>query len=288
MPPLWEGPRRALGGILATNVTGRRRDDRAQLLWPDGMMQRAAQRAVKPITGTWRSGGTGNRGEAYVLFVVEQNGKIVATDMDRHGQMVGRVSRGQDGRAIVQGTFARSDGTRGSFQWVVAPHGGTFDGIWRAGGRQGSWDGVKQGDGIHRELLAYLVDRQAQLRGAGLARDPALGAMGLAGVDMCDAKVFGVKIGKVPCGFSAEGPGGSKIEVNRRGIEAKPPSLEKIIEETTGTSGPGATPPADTGETPVERSSKFLKIALGVAVVGSIIGLFAYARTRKEPAGAQA
>ncbi len=105
---------------------------------------------------------------------------------------------------------------------------------------------------------------------------------------MCDAKVGGVKIGKVPCGFTAKGPGGSEIKVNRHGIEATPPSLEQIIEETTGTCSPGATLPADTGETPVERSSKFLKIALGVAVVGSIIGLFAYARTRKEPAGAQA
>lgn len=233
---------------MAMNVLGRSGDDRAKVLWPDGMGR--GPRVVKAVTGVWRT-------RLGKLYVIESSGKLVAKDGTN--RMVGAVMRGADGRAVVKGVF-RGSTVKGTFEWMIESHGQRLSGVWRtAVGGQGAIDAIKESNGVPQYLVQELVS------------SPGLGG-GFEGVRYCDAKALGVKIGRVPCGWEGVGPGGSTIKIDRKGVQV---GTEEAIEQ-------GQAPAPE--ESAADRGKRHMKVALVVAGVAAVIGLFSMRRRSPAPA----
>ena len=266
-------------------------------LTPVEIAQREANRAAS-LTGTWRARGTDprTRDVANALILMERSGVVTGTDTDARGMIKGRVFALADGQRVVRGYFVREDGRKGAFAWMVTGKGAQLRGQWKdADGSAGIWEAIKQGDGVSRDLLAFLKKRQWQAsRPPQRANAPAsmgpniagglsgLGSLsgGVEGLTYAHLKVGGVNVGKVPSGFQAKGPGGSEIKVNRKGVQVKPPSIERLIEDVTGggsSSSKPAPPSAPVVDEAGSRSKRVLYgtlAAAGVAVVVALVAVF--------------
>src|SRR3990167_4818073 len=244
-----------------------RSDDRKRLLFPEGFGVGALAAAARhPVTGVWRSHGTipGKPGTAAMLFLEERQGQVVGRDTDSHGRLVGVIKVDRQGRKVISGQFVRSDGRKGVFDWLFASGGQHFSGVWRTAGAQGGWGGIQQGAGLTPQLRGFLGQRDAA-------------TADLSGFNYETLKVGGITIGSVPPGYSQDPPGGGKVEIGRKGVKVEPPDPKKILE-----SAGGDTPRTPEDTTTTERSSKVLKVAIGVAAVAAVLGVVAFLRGRKR------
>lgn len=233
---------------MSTNVLARTGDDRRAILLPDGFGR--GPRTVRAISGVWRT-------RLGRLAVLESGGTVVAKDPRR--SMVGAVMRTADGRSVTKGVFRGSDGVAGTFEWIVEAHGERMSGVLRtAGGGQWPLDATKESGGVPRDLVGDMM-------GGG----PGLGA--LDGVKYCDWVVMGVKVGRVPCGWSGKGPGNTDIKVDREGVKI---GTEESMEQ-------GSTP-APEGESAEQRSKRYMKVALWVAGIAAVIGIVAMRRGKSS------
>ena len=228
------------------------------------------------LNGVWRARGADPSSPRtnHTLILMQKGGDVIGTDTHGRAILKGAVHRA-DGDLHAKGHFKREDGSLGSFSWSLARHGGTLAGaIAEVGGRPRRYEAVRQSVNVPKHLQKFLVKR----RWGG-------GDGGLGEVSYSNLKVGGIPIGKVPTGYSAKGPGGSKIKVGRKGVSAKAPDVEQIIAEAAGVGGgkKKKAPPPDAGETEAAKSGAgFLKTTLIVA--GSMLGagVIAFALTAKR------
>ena len=269
---------------MSTNVLART-DSRAALIWPEGIGQRlgytnlgsdfedrmvAARRGN--ATGTWRISGLDPRNPrlSHALFLVQKGSQISGADTDAKGRIFGGVTRVQDGRLILSGSILKEDGRKGSFRWALDHNGGTLVGaVSYAGGLSGPCMGAKQGDQIPADLGNFLAKRKW-----GASNRPGQGGT-MGDLTYSTVKIGGVEVGKVPTGWEGKGPGNSEIKVDRKGVQVKPPDLNKIIEDNLpkvpggGKKGGGG----GGGEDEAAKVTKWVWIGAGVVAV---LGLYAF------------
>lgn len=263
-------------------------------LTPEEVARREALRAGN-LTGSWRARGTNRQvpGLANALMLLERDGKVQGTDTDRRGFLKGEVHNLPDGRRVVRGTYRREDGRRGGFAWSVTGKGNRIAGLWKdANGTQGAWEAVKAGDGLGKDQVEFLRKRYWRPQAAARPQTGLMGVAGLGplsggieGLTYSQLKIGGAKV-KVPTGYAAKGPGGSAIKVSRRGVEAKPPDVEKLIEQA---SGGAAAPPSEPGgdeRATAGRSSATMKVALAGAGLAVVVAGVAFVLTRRRRAQA--
>ena len=232
---------------------------------------RQARRA-RNVTGVWRQKGTSPQRQdvATALILLEREGMVQGTATDARGYVKGKAVTLTTGERVIRGYFGREDGRRGAFAWVVKKGGGEIQGHWKTvDGSQGIWTAIKQGDEVPQGLWDFLKKRRWQASKAPALAGLTYGRMTVAGQSV-----------KVPTGYAASLPGGGKLAVGRGGITAKPPSVEKIIEEVTGGASkpskrPTASAPAS-GADVVKRSDLVLKVTVGAAGAAALLGLAAW------------
>lgn len=229
-----------------------------------GTVSARSRSRSKSVTGVWRSSGTARQGGSS-LFLLQSGDDIVGSDTDARGRLRGKVRVFPGGQIAVEGVYEREDGRTGAFVWKIARGGGTFTGTWSGDdGRSGTWSGVKQGDEITPDLSSFLSQRHW---GGGLGE-----LAGSVNIKKCWFTIMGRKIHQIPCGASIPGPGGTRIAIDKDGVNVKPKPKPE-----------GYKPPPDVEDAPeeeqqVSEAKTVMYGLLGVSALALVIGVVLLAR----------
>ena len=217
------------------------------------------------LPGTWRV----RLGRQWVsLTLVQEGPQVWGMDSDRRGTWQGHTVEGAG--LVVAGRRSCDDGRVESFVLRLHPSGGNFSGVLATGRRRLDILGVRQSIRVPKGLLGFLAKQQ-------WTPDAGLGGLSFGNSKL---KIFGVEVGTVPTSVDIDGPGGSKIKVGRDGVKARPPSVEKIMEEVgitpDGDSGGGGkgkdSPGGDETQSALDNQKFMRRVAMGAGAV-LVVGL---------------
>lgn len=232
------------------------------------------------FTGVWRAQGAdgADPGRAHVLMIQQKGNAVMATDTHLRGKMRGVLVAAPLGVA-VKGRFLREDGTTGTFAWYLDNTGTRFHGLWAAGGRKGSWSGVKQGNNIPADLGAFLAQRNGNTRmngfgGLGMSFTDTLKQSGKrilsAGEQAVTGTVNAVKT-------RAEKEAEALLKQGKKKVEGVVDKVTGAIPSFPSGGGEASTPTPDTS---AAGSNKVLKIAIIGGTVALVIGILAMMRRK--------